>query len=106
MLNLNTEELVRLIETVFPRFPDDKELTILVDIPTQSADDHPQWLMRRRCAYEWFSQLRKEPRKLGLEIFLRGYPAVNSNNADLPSGAFELTAVPPDLSSDLKGPFL
>ena len=85
MDKLSSEELINLIKSVFPHFPDDKNLGILVDIPGTSGSDNKDWSKRREIAQEWFSILEHNANKLKLEtIQLIAYEDVGSNNADLP----------------------
>ncbi len=85
MDKLSSEELVNLIKSVFPCFPYDKNLGILVDIPGTSGSDNKKWSQRRKIAQEWFSVLEHNVDKLKLEtIQLIAYEDVGSNNADLP----------------------
>ena len=85
MDKLSSEELVNLIKSVFPHFPNDKNLGILVDIPGTYGSDNKKWSKRREIAQEWFSILEHNADKLKLEtIQLIAYEDVGSNNADLP----------------------
>ena len=67
MDKLSSEELVNLIKSVFPCFPYDKNLGILVDIPGTSGSDNKKWSQRRKIAQEWFSVLEHNVDKLKLE---------------------------------------
>ncbi|MGB8952558.1 MAG: hypothetical protein WCC06_07815 [Candidatus Aminicenantales bacterium] len=88
MEKLSSADLVSLIQSVFPRHPDDKFLGILVDIPQHSHQDGRQWQERRKLAFEWFCALRKNLNAVPLEgVRLIAYPDVGSNNADLPEQA-------------------
>ena len=85
MDKLSSEELTNLIKSVFPCFPHDKNLGILVDIPGTYGSDNKKWSKRREIAQEWFSILEHNADKLKLEtIQLIAYEDVGSNNADLP----------------------
>ncbi|MDQ1349999.1 MAG: hypothetical protein QG657_300, partial [Acidobacteriota bacterium] len=89
MIKLTGDELIKLIESVFPAFPGDKKLGILVDIPRVKENDNPDWQQRRALAEEWFHTLGNNVTVMGLEAAaLIAYPDVASNNADLPDQAF------------------
>lgn len=97
MKNLNADDLVNLIRSVFPPLPGDQELGIMIDIPRVPANDNPDWEKRRRLAQEWSSILKSRKISLDLEsIKLIAYPEVGSNNADLPEYAYEITGSLPD----------
>lgn len=89
MIKLTGDELIKLIESVFPAFPGDKKLGILVDIPRAKENDNPDWQQRRSLAEEWFHTLENNITVMGLEgAALIAYQDVGSNNADLPTEAF------------------
>jgi len=89
MEKLSSQELTDLIKSVFPHFPDDRQLGILVDIPRNSKDDNASWKKRRKIAQEWFLTLKKKSASLGFEqIKCIAYPDVGSNNAELPEYGF------------------
>ncbi|MCP5105992.1 MAG: hypothetical protein GY950_21590 [bacterium] len=89
MEKLSGNELIKLIKSVFPTYPEDKKLGILVDIPRDPKDDIPNWKQRRTIAEGWFAELKDQAADLGLEaINLVAYPDVGSNNAELPEKAF------------------
>jgi hypothetical protein len=103
MEKLSVEELVKLIQSVFPRQRGDRRLGILIDIPQNSRKDHPEWQLRRAMAYEWYKILKNKTAALGLEkIALIAYPDVESNNADLPREAFFLEGSPPAIAHQLE----
>jgi hypothetical protein len=88
MPGLDSADLVRLVQSVFPRFPEDARLGILVDGPRDPAADNPAWKARRALAAEWAASLRKGAATVPLNaVDLIAYPDVGSNNADLPSYA-------------------
>jgi hypothetical protein len=85
MDKLSSKELINLIKSVFPCFPHDKNLGILVDIPKNPESDNKDWFQRREIAQGWFFALKHNIDKIGLEtIQLIAYEDVGSNNADLP----------------------
>ncbi|MCP4216094.1 MAG: hypothetical protein GY765_15695 [bacterium] len=89
MEQLSGNELINLIKAVFPLFPEDKRLGIMVDIPKDPADDNPDWKLRREIAQSWYNALKDQYGAIGLEgVSLVAYPDVDSNNADLPTTAF------------------
>lgn len=89
MEQLSGDELIKLIQSVFPSFPEDKKLGILVDLPRNPKEDTPNWQQRRRIAEDFFTTLRDHTSDLNLEaVNLIAYPDVGSNNADLPETAF------------------
>ena len=103
MKNLSSVDLIKLIGSVFPHLPGDRELGIVVDIPRKSPLDNDDWLKRRRIAQEWAENLRSKKKSLDLEsIKLIAYPDVGSNNADLPEYAYEIKNSLPALSSQLE----
>ncbi len=102
MEKLSEDELVALIKSVFPRYPGDKKLGILVDVPRHQEEDQPAWHQRRQIATGWFHALKNRATDMGLEaIELLAYPDVGSNNADLPQTAFLVKDVLPDTASGL-----
>lgn len=104
MNKLTRKDLVQLVNAVFPRLPDDKNLAILVDVPNSLGADNENWKLRRTLAGEWFQALKGGLDALGLEqVHLIAYPSVDSNNADLPEHGCILQNEPPDVSSNLIG---
>jgi hypothetical protein len=103
MEKLSVEELIKLIQAVFPTQRGDRKLGILIDIPQNSRKDHPDWKLRRTMAYEWYKALKIKTAALGLEkIALIAYPDVESNNADLPREAFFIFGSPPSIAPHLE----
>lgn len=103
MEQLSCDELVNLIQAVFPAHPGDKQLGILVDIPRQKTDDSPNWKQRRVIAEGWFQELKDRSADLNLDrIALLAYADVGSNNADLPADACLISSHLPELAEDLK----
>jgi hypothetical protein len=91
MEKLTGEELIKLIQSVFPRQPGDKKLGILVDVPRNSSEDNPDWQQRRTIAEGWFHSLKDNDSAMGLQsICLIAYPDVGSNNAELPENGFSI----------------
>lgn len=97
MEKLSGDELIKLIQSVFPTYPEDKKLGILVDVPRDPKEDIPNWEQRRTIAQGFFTTLKDHAADLGLEaVNLIAYPDVGSNNADLPENAFLVnTTLPP-----------
>jgi hypothetical protein len=103
MEQLSSQELVNLIKSVFPPFPDDHQLGILVDIPLDTKADNPSWKKRRKIAQDWFNTLNKKARSLGFDhIKCIAYPDVGSNNAELPEYGFLIKERIPDYSESLE----
>jgi len=103
MEQLSGDELINLIQAVFPRRRGDRKLAILVDIPQNSRKDNPDWKLRRTLAYEWFKALKNKTAALELEsVTLIAYPDVGSNIADLPKEAFLVSGGLPSLSYHLE----
>lgn len=102
MNNLTAEHLVRLVKSVFPRFPDDRYLGIMVDIPSKAEQDNKDWEKRRSMASEWYDLLKDRFGELGLHgVKLIAYPDVGSNNAELPAKAFFIEEKLPAVADDL-----
>ncbi|MGE5339920.1 MAG: hypothetical protein ACM3SY_00420 [Candidatus Omnitrophota bacterium] len=100
---LSSEELIHLIRAVFPKFPDDHRLGILVDIPRNPNTDNPNWTQRRAIAMDWFQALKDHAADMGFErIDLIAYADVGSNNADLPPEAYWITDAMPSDATELK----
>lgn len=100
MKDLSKNELIQLITSVFPTYPDDHSLAILVDVPREKDKDSEDWKQRRQLAQAWHKALAKQASTLHLdEIKLIAYPDVASNNADLPEFAYLITQdLPQDAS--------
>ncbi len=102
MERLSKEDLIALVQTVFPRFPEDCRLAVLVDIPRRPALDNEAWKTRRRLAEEWVGLLKDGVEALGLErVDLIAYPDVGSDNADLPLGVYLINGVLPETAEGL-----
>lgn len=85
MENLDAIELVNLINTVFPRLPEDDKLLILIDVPDDQVPDNPIWRMRRKIARYWYYSLMHIADKMNLSgVGLFYYQNTHNNNADLP----------------------
>jgi len=100
MTGLSEPELVNLIRSVFPGYPEDRDLAILIDLPRDPARDNAGWRARRAMAEEWAALLKKAASSVPLDrVRLIGYPDVGSNNADLPQECFIIeSGLPPDAS--------
>lgn len=91
MENLAKQDLVQLVNSVFPRFPEDRALAILVDLPKTIQEDNPPWQKRRELAWQWAKILQEAVESLRLEkVLLLAYPNVGSNNANLPEQAYTI----------------
>ncbi|MBM3312743.1 MAG: hypothetical protein FJY80_14690 [Candidatus Aminicenantes bacterium] len=102
MSSLTGKELANLVRSVFPRFPEDRILAVLVDVPQDPAADNKDWKARRALAYEWAAALKQNRADIPVEdVRLYAYPDVRSNNADLPAEAFLLDGPPPDAAAEL-----
>jgi hypothetical protein len=102
MPKLKAAELVSLVRSVFPRYPDDRCLAILVDIPRRPESENIAWRERRKLAEEWFKTLKKHSAEIPLDVVkLIAYPDTGSNNADLPAQATLVETHLPSTASDL-----
>lgn len=89
MDKLSGDELISLVQSVFPKSDDDKRIAILVDIPRGKTGDTSNWQARRLIAENWFLTLKTSYPALFLEgVSLIAYPDVGSNNADLPETVY------------------
>lgn len=89
METLTGNDLINLIRSVFPAFPGDKKLGILVDVPVDMDQDNSDWKLRRKIAEDWYNAIKYNASAVGLEeIALLAYADVGSNNADLPAEAY------------------
>lgn len=103
MEKLSGDELIKLIQSVFPSYPGDKKLGILVDVPRDPKDDIDNWQQRRAIAQGWFATLKDHITSMGLEaVSLIAYPDVGSNNAELPAKAFLIKTTLPAAAEGLK----
>jgi hypothetical protein len=102
MESLTKEDLVGLVQSVFPRFPEDRSLTVLVDIPRRAASDNDDWKKRRKLAEEWAGLLNEGADLIPLEkVSLVAYADVGSNNADLPPSVFVMSGPLPETADGL-----
>src|SRR5512143_4275437 len=102
MERLTKEELIALVQSVFPRFPEDRRLAVLVDVPRRPGSDNEGWKMRRQLAEEWAALLKEGAELMGLEgVDLAAYPDVGSDNADLPPSVFVVNGVLPETADGL-----
>jgi hypothetical protein len=101
MSGLSGTDLANLVRSVFPGFPEDRALGILVDVPRDPGRDNAAWRARRAMAEEWKALLKTGASAVPLdEVRLIAYPDVGSNNAELPDEAYVIEAgLPPDASS-------
>ena len=95
MSTLTKQELVKLIQAVFPHLPQDNALAVLVDVPRKSKDDTDEWARRRQLALDWTKNLSAAKTELQLNaVALYAYSSVESNNADLPELCSQIETVP------------
>jgi hypothetical protein len=100
MNKLSQDDLINLIKSVFPYYPDDHCLGVLVDIPQELDRDNETWRKRRDLAQEWSDILKNCLSSISLEeTRLIAYPDVGSNNADFPESAYIIKGFLP-LTSD------
>jgi hypothetical protein len=86
--NLDAPSLRRLLESVFGLRSSERDLTILIDLPTEKHPDNPGWMDLRRLATEWYGMMRE----MGKELPFSGincvtYENVGTNNGPLPGVA-------------------
>ncbi len=104
MPGLKEADLINLVRSVFPGYPEDRTLGILVDVPRDPAADNPDWKARRAMAEEWAALLKHAAPSVPLDaVSLIGYPDVGSNNADLPAEGFIIGSGLPSDASGLPG---
>lgn len=102
MEELTREDLVRLIQSVFPHLEQDHFAAVLVDIPRTADEDNESWKERRHIASEWAKILREAKSELKCdEVRLLAYPGAGSHNADLPETLFALEGRAPDTAEGL-----
>jgi len=91
--SLTTDELLRLVESVFRPGPEDRSLALLADLPDEALVDHAAWAARRAMVVDWHERLRTAGPSIGLDrVSLVFYRNVRRNNADLPEQAYPQTA--------------
>mgnify|MGYP001131230710 CR=1 FL=1 len=102
MNQLDIQELIGLLASVFSPTESDRVLGILVDLPRHPESDSIRWKERREIAASWRDTVRLHAGELGLEsVHLFAYPDVGSNNADLPETAYDVTGRLPDSAGEL-----
>lgn len=83
--NLTFPQLNSLLTTVFAPRPDERALTIFMDLPGGKLTDHAAWMDRRRIAADWYTMLAQNFGTLPFTaVNCCAYPNVGSNNGDLP----------------------
>ena len=103
MPGLTATDLANLVRSVFPGFPEDRALGILVDVPRDPGRDNAAWRARRAMAEEWNALLKTSAQAIPLDkIRLIAYPDVGSNNAELPDEAYVIDAGLPQDASGLE----
>ncbi|MBN2412378.1 hypothetical protein JXQ31_11875 [candidate division KSB1 bacterium] len=102
MESLTKQELVKVLNFVFPRHREDKNLAIIVDLPNHSNQDNEAWQKRRKIAEKWAVLLKEAVDQLGIEnVNLYAYQNVESANADLPENAYLVNKTLPATSENL-----
>lgn len=102
MNQLDIQELIGLLASVFSPGKSDRVLGILVDLPRDPRFDSSRWKERRQIAASWRDTIRHHAGELGLEsVHLFAYPDVGSNNADLPETAYDVSGTLPESAHDL-----
>ena len=103
MNQLDIQELIGLLASVFSPGKSDRVLGILVDLPREPQSDSSRWQERRQIAASWRDTIRLHAGELGLEsVHLFAYPDVGSNNADLPETAYDVDGTLPETAGDLQ----
>lgn len=86
--NIDSGQLVHLLEAVFGFRQDERALTIFVDLPGGTVKDTSAWMDRRRIATEWYLMLHGEWERIPFSaLAFCAYPNVGTNNGDLPDTA-------------------
>lgn len=102
MEHVNKDQLPGMVRMVFPPLPNDRNLAILVDLPTSKSEDNTNWQARRQIASDWMNSLKSSVQQLGLEkVSLYAYANVGSGNAELPDKVYEITGKLPELAGEL-----
>jgi hypothetical protein len=84
-LDLDFTGLRKLLDSVFQLESQEKDLSILVDLPGGSASDNDKWRERRGIALEWYRLLDVNSTAIPFKaVNLCCYDNVGSNNNDLP----------------------
>jgi hypothetical protein len=82
---LEFARLSQLLQTVFAPQPGEREIVIMVDLPTPNRPDTSRWMDRRRLAAEWYTSLQAHVHSLPFSgVTCCAYDNVGSNNGDLP----------------------
>src|SRR5512133_3483567 len=83
--NLTFPQLISLFNTVFAPRPEDRALTIFMDLPGGRVPDNAAWMDRRRIAAEWYALLVQNFESVPFSsVNCCAYPNVGSNNGELP----------------------
>jgi len=102
MEELTKQELVKVLNFVFPHREGDKSIAIIVDIPNNSSQDNESWKERRNIAEKWSQTLKQVFDQLKIEnVNLYAYKNVESGNADLPENAYLVNKSLPHISANL-----
>jgi len=102
MESINRAELIKLIQSVFPRLPNNRALAVLVDLPQSTTEDNLDWAERRSLSTTWAASLKNAVAELQIErVDLLAYANVGSNNADLPEEAFRIAGNLPPIAGEL-----
>lgn len=99
--DLDKNELIALIRSVFSPVETDNKLAILVDVPHSQSEDTPAWQERRMMAFRWTETLQSAKTELKFDaVNLFMYPRVGANNADLPQQAWTGGGDPKTLTAE------
>ncbi len=101
---LTSTQILQLVPRVFPPLAQDRRLAVLVDLPEQELSDSPAWRARRQFAATLQQTCAAAADRLGLdEVLLVAYPAVGSNNGDLPPVCYAIAGPLPATAAELQG---
>jgi len=89
ILNIQTSQLIDLIDAVFGYRTQERALTFLVDMPDDRVKDTPLWKDRRRLTTEWYLMLQDQWDRIPFTaVTLCAYPNVGTNNGNLPAHVY------------------
>ncbi len=105
MMELESQELINMVKSVFQPKAKDKNLCIIVDVPKTSERDNNDWKLRREITFDWYLKLKENKGELMLDnVVLAAYGDVGSNNADLPEFCFLVEDELPDIFDEKEYP--
>jgi hypothetical protein len=100
MRTLDIARFTELLQTVFAPGPAEKDLLLLVDLPTSARPDTQHWRDRRRLVAEWYTMLQPHAGRLPFAgVSCAAYDHVATNNADLPAGMMLVDRCTPERPS-------